>query len=1069
MSLPRLTGQMIAFSRFWLAREVGLLIADGAVIELGTRPFAVLAALLDAGGRVLSTAQLREIVWPGTNVDANTVQAQISAIRRALNDERDLIVTVPGRGYRFAGEIRLVDTPDTGLEPGAASAVSIAASLATSFMPAGTSGTSVTSSYAGSASVTRVPAASFGPAAGSPPAPPLGTVRSSAPRGSFLRGARPVSEHAAPLASPLTATPLPTSAVASLRSHSIDPSPFVGRHAELSELLALVPTRRIVTLTGASGIGKTRLATEAASRLASHFPDGAVCAALASLAQPDRVVNAIAAALGQEPNARSADAEGLAERGRLAALIGARRILLIVDHCDHLSDAAGATIEALVASTRGLHVIATCETPLFIAGESTVAVAPLRVPPEPIAEAPSASSMLDYDALHLLLTRLFHCLKAPGGNTAPLDPQRLAPDTLAAASLLCRRIDGVPYAVELAAATIAAQVRAGTPVEAALAAFAADLDAMMTRRTGARRIVLPRAAMVHAMLDISYAALDGPTRTTLRRLGVFADAFAYEAALDVLGAFDSDYESGPPGAAALEGQLRTLVAAGLVNEVDCDGALRLRLPQSVRRFALGALERTHESTDAATHHAQFVARDVARRFGAGLASGSLHSRHDIDALRAALEWAVSADKLELCVDLLDNTAPVWVALSLVDEYVGWARAALARVDSGSMRRIRDEMRLRAVLARALTLRRGTPEEIVASWQRTYELANICADMPYRLRALFSLAMGALEAGEVLRCREISQAFSEIADATQWPAVSINARRIEGIMRAYAGDFDAAIRLLSPVVGLSDDSAAPTIDEEACREANAMATGYGLSLHLVARAVLAATQWLAGEPNMAAPLRSTFRDPAEESEPVACCVALGLACALAALDDDIALAESCAAALVTRARVAGLRRWLRAGLDFRLWLDARRGDQQAARRVVSGALKRIARERIYLLDVAFIATLLPRIALKDEPELTASLAVTLLGAVMRSERTGELWYVPELLRLGALVQLAKGETAQSVRPLLHEALQRARQHGAQRLALRITVDLEALDAAPGISTGYPVHRSLPLTVNAAEEK
>lgn len=249
MSLPRLTGQMIAFSRFWLAREVGLLIADGAVIELGTRPFAVLAALLDAGGRVLSTAQLREIVWPGTNVDANTVQAQISAIRRALNDERDLIVTVPGRGYRFAGEIRLVDTPDTGLEPGAASAVSIAASLATSFMPAGTSGTSVTSSYAGSASVTRVPAASFGPAAGSPPAPPLGTVRSSAPRGSFLRGARPVSEHAAPLASPLTATPLPTSAVASLRSHSIDPSPFVGRHAELSELLALVPTRRIVTLT----------------------------------------------------------------------------------------------------------------------------------------------------------------------------------------------------------------------------------------------------------------------------------------------------------------------------------------------------------------------------------------------------------------------------------------------------------------------------------------------------------------------------------------------------------------------------------------------------------------------------------------------------------------------------------------------------------------------------------------------------------------------------------------------------------------------------------------------------
>jgi hypothetical protein len=220
------------------------------------------------------------------------------------------------------------------------------------------------------------------------------------------------------------------------------------------------------------------------------------------------------------------------------------------------------------------------------------------------------------------------------------------------------------------------------------------------------------------------------------------------------------------------------------------------------------------------------------------------------------------------------------------------------------------------------------------------------------------------------------------------------------------------------------------------------------LHLVARAVLAVTQWLAGEPNVAAPLRSAFRDPIDESEPVACCIALGLACALATLDDDIVLAESCAAALVTRARVAGVRRWLRAGLDFRLWLDARRGDQQAAKRVVGSALRRIARDDIYLLDVAFIATLLPRIALRDEPELTASLAATLLGAVRRSERTGELWYVPELLRLSAMVQLANGEPAHAVRPLLDDALQRARQQDARRLALRITVDIEALDALSG---------------------
>jgi hypothetical protein len=468
----------------------------------------------------------------------------------------------------------------------------------------------------------------------------------------------------------------------------------------------------------------------------------------------------------------------------------------------------------------------------------------------------------------------------------------------------------------------------------------------------------------------------------------------------------------------------------------------------VRRFALDALERNRESAEAALHHAQFVARDMARRFGAGVAVATAHSRHDIDALRAALEWAVSVDKVELCTELLDNTAPMWGALALVDEYIGWVRAVLARVDSVSMRRIRDEMRLRAVLARALTLKRSTSNEIVESWQRTYELANICADTPYRLRALFCLVMCALDAGEVEHCQRLSNEFSEIAPVAHSQAVSINARRIEGIVKAYAGEFDTAIRLLAPVVGLSDE-AADEIDEDVSREANVVATSYGLSLHLVARAIHAVALWLVGQPHMAAPLRVTIRDPADESEPLAGCIALGLACALASLDDDIALTESCAAALVTRARAAGVKRWLRLGLDFQLWLDARRGDQEAARRLITGAMKRMARERVNVPDIAFIATLLPRIALQDEPEFAAALGATLNEAVSRSERTGELWYVPELLRLIATLRQRSGEDPRAVRPLLEDALQRARQHGARRLELRITVDLEALDASASV--------------------
>ncbi|MGF6768147.1 putative ATPase/DNA-binding winged helix-turn-helix (wHTH) protein [Paraburkholderia sp. GAS199] len=985
MSLPRLTGQVIAFSRFWLARDVGLLISDGAVIELGARPFAILAALLETPGRVVSIAELREVVWPGSTVDANTVQAQISAIRRAFDDDRDLIVTVAGRGYRFAGEVRLLDTPDAGFD--------LTATEASRHDDVHANVSALTSS--------------------------LHVVPAVAP----------------PASSGLLAL-MPTSASAALRAQIIDPSPFIGRHAELSELLALVPTRRIVTLTGASGVGKTRLAIEAAAHLAPQFPDGDFCAALASLAQPDRVANAIGAAIGLEPGG------DMSTVASLAAQIGERRILLIVDHCDHLSEAAAALIDMLVSNTGGLHVIVTCESPLFIGGETAVPVAALRVPPE---KFDGTSATLDYDALRLLFTRLTHCVKTAPLHTPLPDIATSAPQTLAAAALICRRVDGVPFALELAAATIAGQVRAGTPAEDAIVAFSRELDTVMTHCSGGRRIVLPRAAIVHVMLDLSYAALEASTRTMLRRLGIFATAFSHDSAYEMLGAFSIDYGIGPVEPHALERQLQTLMDAGLVNTVECDGALRLRLPPAVRRFALDALKRNRENTEAHLHHAQFVARDMARRFGAGIAVATSHNRHDIDALRAALEWAVAVDKIELCTDLLDNTAPIWVALALVDEYISWVRAVLERVDSVSMRRIRDEMRLRAVLARALMLEHSASTEIVENWQRTYELANICADTTYRLRALFCLVMGALDAGEIEQCRRLSSEFSEIAPIADSAAVSVNARRIEGIVTGYSGDFETAIQLLAPVVGLNDD-AIEEIDDEISREANLMATGYGLSLHLVARAIHAVALWLTGEPSMAASLRLTIRDSASESEPLACCIALALACALAALDDDIALTESCAAALVTRARSAGLKRWLRLGLDFQLWLDARRGDAKAARRLINGASKRIARERVNVPDIAFISTLLPRIAPHDERELASSLAATLNDAVSRSKRTGELWYVPEMLRLEAMLRLRSGDEPRTVRALLDDALERARRCGARRLELRITLDLEALDAS-----------------------
>ncbi|WP_234774668.1 winged helix-turn-helix domain-containing protein [Paraburkholderia tropica] len=1088
MSLPRLTGQVLAFSRFWLARDAGLLIADGAAIDLAARPFAVLVALLDADGRVVSAAELRELVWNGAPVDANTVQAQISAIRRALDEERDLIVTVPGRGYRFSGTIRLLEAraAASGGESSSASASAFTRSDDAAQGNAPTASTGAASESrddAGRANpdshapapvpghefdraFARAVEADFGapgerivdqtaPRAAAPRAKRLSATRPAAPAvaaTSAHAGSQPgVAQTALPghhevdLPAPLsgadtasgsTSMPASTSAFAAFGPAGVEAAlraqcgapltPFTGRHAELSELLAVVPERRVVTLTGASGIGKTRLAAEAASRLGSHFPDGVFWADLASLSQPERIAHATGAALGLAP------VPDYGSPAALAARIGARRVLIVIDHCDGLGEAAELTIEALVAGASGLHVLVTAQTPLFISGELPVAIAPLRTPPHGtgVRETGAGAPLASHDALPLLLAKLeqrlgqlaayspvqsrtqrptpamhdpqthLSALHAAAQVTQTASPNDSVYLALMAATRVCQRVDGLPLALELAASAIAARTHAcactpavntdpdpdasasadaAPPLYATLAACAHELDALVTRRAGASRIALPHAEIVRVVLEWSSAALDETASVALRRLAIFAGAFSRAAALELLGAFalpdndklnlDENAESKP---ATLEHALRTLAHLGFINEADetpaansvvATDCARLRLPPAVRRFALEALDRHRESHEASAHHANHLARMLARRVAQpvrerGNACGNpgvntQMLRHDIDNLRAALDWALAANKVELCAELLDQGAPLWPALALTDEYVGWIRAALARAQAAPVRLIRDEMRLHAALARALPPTHASAAEIDANWSRAYALATECADTPYRLYTLFRLVMNAIDAGDVTRAAPLVTEFGEIAAIARHPAALVNAHCLEGLVHAWHGEFESAIEKLAPLVDhytpgrLACADATPGqaiaalskpasgaltlagIDHETLLDAEAMARGFGLALPLVASAVLAVARWFVG-----VPLSGALDVSDDDPDLAARGAAFAIACALAVLDGDTARAQSCSAALIACARAGGPRRWLRAGLDVQLCRRARgrpRRRAQAARR------------------------------------------------------------------------------------------------------------------------------------------
>ncbi len=953
-------GRTMAFSRFWLLRDAGLLIADGEIVSVAARPLAILILLIDANGRAVPIATLRDAVWPGLQVDNNTVQSQISALRRALGDDRDLIETVPGRGYRFAGDLRVVEQPDADAQ----------AEL---------------------------------------PAQPAATAAS--PDDAFV-----ASDTESPCAEPLARDTL-------THAQPHDPSPFIGRHAELAELLATVPAARTVTLTGAAGIGKTRLAIEAARGLAPGFPDGVAYVPLVTLSAPGGVVHAIADALDIDTRGGELDAAGLADT------LSERHLLLVIDHVSPLRHAVARVVDTLATATAGVHVLATGDAPLAVAGERAIAVAPLGVS----ADAHQPDDAGNSDALSLFFSAFMRRQQRDGASVTA----RLPADALAAAASICTSVDGMPHPVELLAADLAVALAANGDVRSSFVGCATELDRFLTQRSGARRRLLPHADLQIAVIEFVYGRLDAGTRTTLRRLGLFHGAFENGAAVELLVAFDRSLGLDDTPAEVTCERLRHLVSAGLVDVVECDGETRLQLPPAVRRFALATLARTPERATPGALHAALIARIMARRFGAGPFLAPPSVRHDLADLRAALEWAIDAGKPELGADLLDHSAPLWVRLALGDEYVAWARRVAVCGDSGELRRIRPEMRVAAALANALACKRNAASEAALQWQRAYEIASACADNSTRLRALLHLFFRAQIRGETDRARELARKYAEIADAARWPAAQHNARLIEGLLLAYTGELHRAIPLLS---GSAEDG--DTHRPEIVSEARALATRHGLSLHLIASAALSTVQWLVG---------GTPRDceipelSAVDNEPLSCCVALRHACALAVVDEDTKRAEAYAAALVDLASSAAPRRWLRTGLDVQRWLVSLRGDRAAALALVAELAQRFESHRVPPVELAFVTTLMPSIGFEAEPELADTLSQGIAQAVRRADRTGERWTMPWLLHLQGALSRARGDAPDVTRRGLHTALRCATEQGAYRVAARIRTDLDALGA------------------------
>jgi predicted ATPase/DNA-binding SARP family transcriptional activator len=343
---------------------------------------------------------------------------------------------------------------------------------------------------------------------------------------------------------------------------------FVGRARELSELGALLAGARLVTLTGIGGSGKTRLALEAASRALPGYRDGVWLVDLAALGDPALVPHRVAATLGVQERTARAASEVVADHVRT------RELLLVLDNCEHVVEACARLAAELLGGAPGLRVVATSRRPLGVRGEVTYAVPPLAAPEKEL----STTEPLDrYESVRLFLDRA----------SAARPRLRMPRRTLATVARICRELDGLPLAIELAAG------RVDVMTVEEIATYLGERFAVLRSSGG---MPTGRHQTLEATLDWSYELLGAEEQLILRRLGVFAGGFTLTAVAEVCVEHDR--------ARALE-VLTRLVEASLVLAEEREGRMRYRLLETVRQYAVGRLRSSGEDERVRDRHARY--------------------------------------------------------------------------------------------------------------------------------------------------------------------------------------------------------------------------------------------------------------------------------------------------------------------------------------------------------------------------------------------------------------------------------------------------------------------------------
>jgi predicted ATPase len=773
---------------------------------------------------------------------------------------------------------------------------------------------------------------------------------------------------------------------------------ILGRRDALAAIQMKLNEQKFVTIAGPGGIGKTTVAVAVAHEMSTTFNNQIYFVDLSALGDASLIAPAVAAALGVSVRTNNV-VPALIDR------LQERPTLIILDCCEHVIDGASAVAEELICRVPTLHLLATSREAMRVEGEHVYELCALACPPEDSTLL--AHDVLQYPAVQLLVDRV----RAVRGDF------ELADADAPIAARICRRLDGIPLAIELAA---------GRVDIFGLSKTASLLDERLNLSWVGRRTAPSRHQTLNATLEWSYDLLGEAEKRVLSRLSVFAGGFTLEAAVAVVA--DQTVDEANVSDCVWELRSKSMIAAQ-----GQEG--RLRLLDSTRAFALQRLAKSDEQNRFRRRHALYFT-DLFRQGAAMDVSGwSKALGIEVDNLRASLNWTFSAaGDTKIGVELAAASASTWMGMALLTECREWMSKAISHLDDMNCG-TRHEMVLQSALASCVMFTGGMTEKSYATWAKALLLAEGLNDIEHQLDALLVLWAHELRVPNYAEASKLADRCGEVSEATGRIGAVATANYMRGITYYHVGRIAEAQGLLELSLHR---------DDETSRQSLIKRFGYDRKVDNLAG--LATLAWLRGSPDQARRFNQMAVAEARQSNrTVNLCGALTFASLVAYLTNpDGGEAEALVDELAVHAGKYALYNYQGFGLSMQAIYKIRRGgDISAASAMFYSGLEKLSATGYGIFSWILQAEFAKCMALVIRPRAG-------LDAFERAkiDLDESRWYGPELHRIRGELALTNGEGVAVSRQYFLRAIELSNRQASLSWTLRAATSLAIAEKSAG---------------------